>query len=414
MKIRSRSLALGILLGITAIIAMGIVYIDNVNNYWKLGGAGNAYVQFYVSNNFVMGVNTNTGRIGIGSSNANTLYLDIVGATPGTNATGNGTTANVSGRIGITGGIGGSTFDPTSASGGAGGQVVITGGRGGSAPLATTNATSGNGGNVSFVAGAAGLVSSGVATNSTTGGNGGSVTMTAAAGGAPNVASTNTVGGDGGSYALSAGSGGAPAAGWARKGGLGGSFTLTAGNGGSGVRTNGGNGGSMTYTAGDAGSTTTSGNPGQAGDLNFNAGNGGTGDTNSNGGNVYIRAGNPGGSANPGKVYLARNSSGSARGGIVVGLGETTITNIIGASASLDFPSTAAGTFSDLAITVTGATSNNMAIALSVPWMCATNGGGYVTYSSNDAVYVRLLNNQPAAAIDPPAGTFTVVGFRIQ
>lgn len=95
--------------------------------------------------------------------------------------------------------------------------------------------------------------------------------------------------------------------------------------------------------------------------------------------------------------------------------GSVAITNVLGGSASLDFPSTAAGTVSDLPMTVTGVTSNNVAVCLSAPWEVLTgNGGLFTTYNSNDTIFVRFVNNNLVTAIDPTPGTFSVVGFRIR
>lgn len=434
---KKRSLALGILLGIAVVVSLGIVYIDNIKHYFITAGG---LTQFFVNTNYVFGVDTNTGRIGFGVTNT-TVYLQVVGKKPATNALGNGTSAAASGRIDIVGGNGGDTFAPTSASGGAGGLITLTGGTGGEAPLATTNNTGGTGGTVLIIAGTGGGGNvTGVATNANTGGTGGSVAINGGTGGVPTSPATNTVSGNGGGFTAAAGDSASPSAGWARKTGTGGSVSFTAGVSGNSTRTNSGNGGSVTFTAGNsgnvlttpgnsgmpgaislnagnAGSAAAGGNPSPGANVSINGGNGSTGDTNSNGGRVHIVGGVPGSGAVAGDVVVARASDGSSRGGLMVGPilgGAASVTNILGGSASLDFGSVAAGAVEDLPIAVTGVTSNNCAVSLSVPWESASGGGAFVTFNSNDVIYVRFVNNQLVAAIDPTPGTFTVVAFRIR
>lgn len=437
-----------LLLGLVciAILCSAIVYIDTTQNYWRVGGLGNGYVQLIVSNKIVISVSTNTGRIGINSTNEDTFSVNMIGLVPETNVTGNGSSAITSGRISIQGAKGGGTFATTTATGGQGGRVADLSGAGGDVPLAMTNATGGIGGDVIITAGQGGMQGViGVATNAVTGGAGGDFTLTSGVGASPAPASnpTNTVGGAGGGFSLIASAGGTPTTGWARKGGLGGSMSASAGNGGNSVRTNSGAAGGLFFSAGNSGNvSTTPGNSGAAGVVSFTAGNSGTavaggtpspggaitltagngstGDTNSDGGHVFIAGGAPGSGAVPGNVVLARTSAGTSRGaGVQIGPlitgGSATITNVLGGFLALDFPSTAAGTVSDLPIAVTGVTSNNCAVSLSVPWQSTFgNGGVFSTFNSNDAVYVRFANNNLVAAIDPVPGDFTVVVFRIR
>ncbi len=100
--------------------------------------------------------------------------------------------------------------------------------------------------------------------------------------------------------------------------------------------------------------------------------------------------------------------------GLIIGPSSAAITNILTGSASLDFGSTAAGTVSDLPITVTGVTSNNCHVSLSVPWESASGGGSFTTFNSNDVVYVRFSNQQLVNAVDPGPGTFSVLAFRVK
>lgn len=417
-------------------ICLGFVYIDNLKHYFYYAGGS---VQMWVNSAFVFNVDTNSGAVSWGATNGSVSF-SITGKRPATNSTGNGTSAAGTGDIVFNSGVGGGTFDPTTATAGDAGSLTFNGGLGGTAPVATTNATGGTGGPITMTAGTGGMNgANAAATNAITGGTGGAISFLAGAGASPNTPATNAVGGDGGNIVIQAGGSGGPLAGWSRKTGNGGSITFAARNSANSTRTNSGNGGSLAFTAGNAGTASTSGNvgtpgaisftagnsgtaaggsPSPGGTVNFTAGNGSTGvATNSDGGRIHLIGGSPGAGALAGDVVLARNSAGTSRGGLMVGPllgGSSSITNILGAYADLNFPNTAAGSFSDLPITVTGVESNNCAVSLSVPWQCATNGGAYFTYSSNDTVYVRFVNNQLVTAIDPPSGNFAVVSFRIR
>lgn len=416
--IKRLALVMGLLF--TALICMGIVYIDTIQNYWYVNGG---FVKLVVSNQTgqaIMTVDTNLFGVGFNTNNTVSSFA-VQGRSPSNaiNASA-GVSASVSGGIRMTAGKGGDTTRPTSASGGTGGAFNFHAGTGGDAPLATTNNTGGTGGSMFLNAGNGGGTPLGVATNTTSGGSGGSFALTAGNGGQPSTPSTNTLGGAGGLLSISGGLGGTPSAGWSRIGGHGGGITYAGGNGGSGTRTNGGNGGALTYTGGAAGSTSSGGNPGNPGTVEFLGGAGGTGDTNSDGAHVFLSGGAPGSGAVPGNVVLARTSGGLSRGaGVQIGPlitgGSATITNVLGGALSLDFPSTAAGTVSDIPIPVTGVESNNCAVSLSVPWQSTFgNGGIFTTFNSNDAVYVRFANNNLVTAIDPVPGTFAVVVFKIR
>lgn len=442
MKTLTKRIALITGLLCTALICMGIVYIDTVNNYWQFSGG---FIRLVVNTNAqaVITIDTNTQAVGI-FTNEISRSFQVVGRRVATNTTGNGSSASTSGSIQFVGSDGGhsSASNAGTVSGGTAGGVTLRGGVGGNAQNATTNATGGAGGALALVSGAGGVAQSagGLATNALTGGNGGAITITSGAGGSPSIAATNTVAGSAGNFSLTAASGGTPSAGWSRKGGNGGGFVVSAGGGGGSTRTNGGAAGSVSFSAGSGGSASTTpgnggdaggvtfaagnggsaaagGNPAPGGDIAFTAGNGSTGDTNSNGGNIYLSGGSPGSGAKAGDVVVGRPNDGSdARGGLMIGPllgGSASITNLLGAAAALDFGSTATLTSADLPITVTGATSNNCAVALSVPWESAAGGGSFSTFASNDTIYVRFANNT-ALSIDPGPGTFSVVVFRIR
>lgn len=286
MKKFTKQFAVTAALLFTALICMGIVYIDNTTHFFKYEGG---FIRFYVHTNFVWGVDTNTGFIGINTTNTVSSY-DLRGKNQTNAATGNGASGATSGALTGISGAGGSSSDPSAAAGGTGGGFIFTSGPGGAAPVATNDSTGGNGGVLTLTAGA-GAAGGGQSTNSATGGTGGQLTIGAGAGGSVSSAATNAVAGAGGSVVLNAGTPGSLFSGWSRKGGNGGSVTLTARNGSSGTRTNSGDGGTVTITAGSSGNTSSGGNPGTAGAVNITAGNGGTGDTNANGGSIKLQGG---------------------------------------------------------------------------------------------------------------------------
>lgn len=101
-------------------------------------------------------------------------------------------------------------------------------------------------------------------------------------------------------------------------------------------------------------------------------------------------------------LYLSR--------GLVLGpnSGGGLLTNILTARAVLDFPSTAASTSSDLSITVTGASTNDVATVQAPPVVQLANGA-FTCFASNNTVYVRFMNYQTVGALDPGAASFSVL-----
>jgi hypothetical protein len=102
------------------------------------------------------------------------------------------------------------------------------------------------------------------------------------------------------------------------------------------------------------------------------------------------------------------------KGGLEIGPGSATVTNILIATASLDFPSTGASTNSDLGITVTGATTNDFP-QLCVPFQAAN--APHISYScfmSNDTVWVRFTNNRTNAAVDPAIAVFRAMVTKVR
>ncbi len=94
-------------------------------------------------------------------------------------------------------------------------------------------------------------------------------------------------------------------------------------------------------------------------------------------------------------------------GGLKIGAGNATLTNMLYASATLAFPITIAGAMNDLPIATVGTITNRATCTLGVPWQSAQNGGSFGAFLSNDTVYVRFIN-QTALAITPPSGAFSV------
>jgi hypothetical protein len=77
------------------------------------------------------------------------------------------------------------------------------------------------------------------------------------------------------------------------------------------------------------------------------------------------------------------------------------------ATASLDFPPTAAGTSADLTVTVPGAAAGD-SVSLGIPAASITAMGSYIAWvSAVDTVTIRFMN-LGAASQDPAAGTFKV------
>jgi hypothetical protein len=90
-----------------------------------------------------------------------------------------------------------------------------------------------------------------------------------------------------------------------------------------------------------------------------------------------------------------------------------TLAKTLTATAALDFPSTSAGDFNNLTVTVTGAATGDV-VAIGVPTAAIPVDGrivywGYV--SAANTVTIRFINNADAA-VDPGSGTFRVSVIR--
>lgn len=106
-------------------------------------------------------------------------------------------------------------------------------------------------------------------------------------------------------------------------------------------------------------------------------------------------------------LQLANVPSGSTTDSLlVIGNGVVhSITAPLTGSATLDFPSTAAGTSSDLTITVTGASDGDV-VSIGVPNAAISANTCYTAWvSASNTVTVRF-NNYSVGAVDPSSGTF--------
>lgn len=99
-------------------------------------------------------------------------------------------------------------------------------------------------------------------------------------------------------------------------------------------------------------------------------------------------------------------------GGVQVGPSGAIVTNVLSASASLNFPDTLTLTSSDLPITVTGCTTNDT-VQLGAPFQAASNGGSYSCFTSNNAVWIRFANNT-AGSINPDEAVFRATVTKVR
>lgn len=85
-----------------------------------------------------------------------------------------------------------------------------------------------------------------------------------------------------------------------------------------------------------------------------------------------------------------------------------TLSKTLTASATLNFPSTAASSSSDLTITVTGVSDGDV-VSIGVPNVSVNANSCYTAWvSAADTVTIRFNNYQTVGAIDPASGTFKV------
>lgn len=94
-----------------------------------------------------------------------------------------------------------------------------------------------------------------------------------------------------------------------------------------------------------------------------------------------------------------------------IGTTGLTLTNVLGASATLNFASIAAAAQEDLTITVTGAAANN-AVILGLP-TAPTAGIVFDAFvSAANTVTVRATNIT-GSAVDPASATYSVVVIQV-
>lgn len=79
------------------------------------------------------------------------------------------------------------------------------------------------------------------------------------------------------------------------------------------------------------------------------------------------------------------------------------------ATSTLDFANTAAGTATDLTITVTGAVDGDP-VMVGIPNGSTVANGHFVGWvSASNTVTVRFLNNNLLTALNPASGSFKVI-----
>jgi len=99
----------------------------------------------------------------------------------------------------------------------------------------------------------------------------------------------------------------------------------------------------------------------------------------------------------------------SASGGLTLG-GGSTLLKILSATATLDFPSTAAGATSDLTITVTGAAVGD-ASDVELPYLKAPGQDFHWRVTASNTVTIRFINNT-ASTVDLDSGTARITVFK--
>lgn len=95
--------------------------------------------------------------------------------------------------------------------------------------------------------------------------------------------------------------------------------------------------------------------------------------------------------------------------GVTIGVG-TAFNNVYSVTATLNFPSTAAGAISDLTISLSGVGTND-SVFLGPPLAGPTVGGYLAWISASGTITVRYFNNGLISAVDPASATFRVTIF---
>lgn len=104
-----------------------------------------------------------------------------------------------------------------------------------------------------------------------------------------------------------------------------------------------------------------------------------------------------------------KKSTNLAFGSMAAGKAKIFFKDVLGltATASLDFPSTAAGTSSDLTITVAGAVLGSV-VSVGVPIAAVIANSSYSGWVSAPGVITVRFSNHSGGALDPALGVFTV------
>jgi hypothetical protein len=93
-------------------------------------------------------------------------------------------------------------------------------------------------------------------------------------------------------------------------------------------------------------------------------------------------------------------------GGFAIGPAGATLTNLLFASATLDFPATTTGTISDLPITLAGAADGDVVNVGAPSGSCTAISGSFSGFASNGVVFVRFTST--GTAQNPASGLFKV------
>lgn len=106
-------------------------------------------------------------------------------------------------------------------------------------------------------------------------------------------------------------------------------------------------------------------------------------------------------------AYVTNGGTVIQKGFFVVGPSGAAITNILSATATLDFPSTAAQSSSDLPVTLSGCADGDV-VKIGVPSASLLPNSCYSGFCSNAQAFVRFINYSTGAQ-NPASGSFKIV-----
>lgn len=93
----------------------------------------------------------------------------------------------------------------------------------------------------------------------------------------------------------------------------------------------------------------------------------------------------------------------------IVAFSPRAYTPMLFAASTLDFANTAAGTATDLTVTVTGSADGDI-VMLGIPNGSTVGNGAFVAWiSASNTVTVRFINNNLLTALNPASGSFNVI-----